>query len=245
MTHALKPPCPICGNLEAEKIRFVENNTKVCRVQCDDCKTIYFDRQPPYEPKYGIAYNRHFFRPGDIRKAGIMAATIAEIANERYFGPRILEAGTGNGLTVFLLKHMDIHAEAVEIDADNAECLAGQFDIKIHVARFEDWKTDSNWEIIYSSHVIEHTRDPKGFLKKAYDLLTPGGLLYLETPDVQFNSKLVKRWHHFATRDPYEHVILFGTPGIYMLLGELGLTNIRIESIPEYQILRIQAEKAK
>jgi 2-polyprenyl-3-methyl-5-hydroxy-6-metoxy-1,4-benzoquinol methylase len=245
MSKALKPPCPICGNNEQTKIHAIEQCSKVFRIQCEDCKTIFFDRQPPYEPKYDRKYNAHFYRPGDIRKAGIMAATIAEIAITKYIGPCILEAGTGNGLTAFLLNEMGIHTEAVEIDLDVAGYITRKYGYAVYATRFETWKTETEWALIYSSHVIEHTDDPKGFLKKAIDILSPGGTLFLETPDVAYNTKYSERWHHFKTRDPYEHKILFGQPGLYMLLSNLGYVNIRMATVPEYQILRIQAEKPK
>lgn len=243
--HALKPPCQICGNLDEKETSFVENNAKVCRIQCNACKTIYFDRQPPYQPKYDLKYNMHFFRPGDIRKAGIMAAEIAEIATNEYFGARVLEAGTGNGLTVFLLNQMNIYSEAVDLDPQLAQFLHERYKITVHISPFEELKTETTWTIIYSSHVIEHTEDPKTFLKKAYDLLCPGGTLLLETPDVRFRTRFMERWHHFKTRDPYEHRYLFSTEGMYLLLSNLGFEAIRIESLPAYTCLRALAKRPK
>ena len=245
MIHALKPPCPVCGNGDSKQINFVENNCRVCRIQCEECKTIYFDRRPPYETEYNLEYNQHFYRPGDIRKAGIMAAEIAKIALMKYFGATILEAGTGNGLTIFLLKQMGIYAEGLDIDEKLAEYLRSTLDIKIHVSRFETWKTDLEYSIIYSSHVIEHSDNPSGFLRKALSLLHPGGLLYLETPDIKYRTLYGPRWRHFATRDPYEHITLLSTQGLYSMLGTIGFTEIRIDSIQEYQILRATAEKPK
>jgi len=241
MTHALKPACPICGNAERTMMHTVEANAAVFRVQCEKCKTIYFDRTPPTVPKYDLAYNKHFFRPGDIRKAGIMAALLAEIAAKAYIMPRILEAGTGNGLTAFLLNEMGIYTEAVDMDDALAIWLKQKYKLHVHVSRFEDYKPDFDWTMIYSSHVIEHAEDPLKFLKKARSCLVEGGMLFMETPDVRFYSPLGERWHHFKTRNPYEHRFLFGQPGMYLILSQAGFRDIRIESVPDYQILRITA----
>jgi len=46
---------------------------------------------------------------------------------------------------------------------------------------------DAEFDVIASGHVIEHTKDPEGYLRECVRVLTPGGYLSLEFPN---------RYHH-------------------------------------------------
>jgi len=222
MSDYIERQCPVCKNLRPEFMSWVESIGDVQRILCKCCDTIYFDREPPTKPVYDKKYNLHFFRPGDIRKAGIMAAKLAELALKEWKHPSILEAGAGNGLTIFLLRAMGLNAFGVDIDPNLSVYLMENFKIPVVSARFEEFNPGAQYQLIYSSHVIEHCSRPFDFMKKAFDLLVEGGIFYLDTPDTYYHDKEGKRWHHFETRDPYEHCCLLGKVGIELLAREIG-----------------------
>lgn len=216
-------PCPVCSVSGFYTKHIVERNAEVFRIMCNECNTVYFDREPPYNPLYDCAYNSIYHRIGDIKKAGIMATTIAEVADIFYIDPVILEAGTGNGLTVFLLQQMRI--KSFGVDLDESQCLLLQEDLKINVfcSKFETLSSPIGFDIIYSSHVIEHCQRPLAFFQKASSLLNNGGMFILDTPDTAYITKEKRRWHHFETRDPYEHCCLLGEKGVRTLADKAGL----------------------
>ncbi|GAI12094.1 unnamed protein product, partial [marine sediment metagenome] len=116
MNSIIYRQCPVCHNAISESMEWVEDVEGVKRIYCKRCDTIYFDHKPPRQPVYDINYNKHFFRPGDIRKAGIMAAKLAELCQKKWKRPNILEAGAGNGLTVMLLRAMGLNAFGIDLD---------------------------------------------------------------------------------------------------------------------------------
>ena len=226
--------CPVCDNLTPEFMIGIDSVNDVNRILCKSCDTIYFDRNPPEQPKYDMAYNKFFFRPGDIRKAGIMAAKLAELAKDKFKHPNILEAGAGNGLTVFLLRAMGLNAFGLDLDPSLAVYLMKEYKIPIVSARFEEFNPPGKYNLIYSSHVIEHTKNPKEFMKKAFDLLEDGGIFFLDTPDTFYHDKEGKRWHHFETRNPYEHSCLLGHVGIRLLSQAIGFESYAIKRYDEF-----------
>lgn len=226
--------CPVCKNLHPEFMIVVDSIGNVNRIMCKSCDTIYFDRTPPEQPKYDMAYNKFFFRPGDIRKAGIMAAKLAELAFAHWPHPNILEAGAGNGLTVFLLRSMGINAFGLDLDPKLAVYLMNEYKIPIVSARFEDFNPPGKYQMIYSSHVIEHVKNPREFMKKAFDLLEPGGMFFLDTPDTFYAQKEARGWHHFNTRNPYEHSCLLGHVGIRLLSQDVGFSSYAIKRYDEF-----------
>ena len=229
-----KRQCPVCKNIRPEFIYWIESVNDVQRILCKSCDTIYFDRDPKEWPKYDIEYNKFFFRPGDISKAGIMAAKLAELIKGKWKHPNILEAGAGNGLTVFLLRAMGFNAFGIDLDPKLSVYLMEMYKIPIISARFEEFNPPGKYHLIYSSHVIEHSKNPKEFMQKAYDLLEDNGIFYLDTPDTYYFDKVEKRWHHFETRNPYEHCCLLGLVGLALLANEAGFTVVKRERYDEY-----------
>jgi len=234
MNDYIKRQCPVCKNIRPEFMLWIDCVNDVQRILCKSCDTIYFDRDPADWPKYDMAYNKFFFRPGDIRKAGIMAAKLAELALKNSQHPNILEAGSGNGLTVLLLRAMGLNAFGVDLDPKLSVYLMELYKIPVVSARFEEFNPPGKYHLIYSSHVIEHCKNPFSFMKKAYDLLEDKGIFYLDTPDTYYFDKENKRWHHFETRNPYEHCCLLGRVGIRLLANEIGFNEIKIERYNEF-----------
>ena len=59
----------------------------------------------------------------------------------------------------------------------------------VHEVKFAEFLNNNKYDVIMAWNVIEHVLDPKDFVKKAYELLKPGGILTSEVPNG--NSLLV------------------------------------------------------
>jgi len=245
MIEYIQTQCPICHNIRPEFMKWVEQVESVHRILCKSCDTIYFDREPPNKPVYDINYNKHFFRPTDIRKAGIMAAKLSELCQKRWKNPNVLEAGAGNGLTVLLLRALGLNAFGIDLDPKLSVYLMEKFNVPIIPARFEEFNPPGKYHLIYSSHVIEHCKDPWTFFKKAYDLLDEKGIFYLDTPDTYYFDKRPERWHHFETRNPFEHYCLLGMVGIRLLAQETGFEILHKERYSDFMSQQVIMIKVK
>jgi 2-polyprenyl-3-methyl-5-hydroxy-6-metoxy-1,4-benzoquinol methylase len=87
----------------------------------------------------------------------------------------------------------------------------------------------SGFDIVASFHVIEHVDSPCSFIQAAVQRLNPGGLLVIETPNIDsIPFKLMKaRWRQFIP----EHYFFFSPKTISRLLSDHGLrvqTNLTI-----------------
>lgn len=226
--------CPLCGCTETKLITHVETRGEVERILCPHCMLIYFDRATPEAPKYDLKYNKHFFRPGDIRKAGIMAAKIAEIAKANFKNPNIIEAGSGNGLTVMLLRTLKINAFGIDLDAKLSVYLMEKFSIPILTGKFEEFNPPTKYNLVYASHVIEHQEKPLLFFQKAHEILDKKGIFFIDTPDIEYSAEAGSSWKHFNTRNPYEHCCLFGKKTLLVAAQKTGFTLEGFSSYPEF-----------
>jgi len=177
----------------------------------------------------------HFLRPGDISKAGIMAAAIGEFCKKNMQNPTILEAGCGNGLTLWLLARQGFKVKGLEPDPAWCLKLVESLEIPMIIGKFEAADFKEKFDLVYSSHTIEHCEDPHAWFDRAFDLLNPGGYFWLDTPDSYYHDKQLGRWHHFETRHPLEHLCILGVDSLMYLADRYKYHVVKCERQPQYQ----------
>ncbi|MFG6100447.1 class I SAM-dependent methyltransferase [Leptothoe sp. ISB3NOV94-8A] len=81
------------------------------------------------------------------------------------------------------------------------------------------------YDLITSYHVIEHLLEPVTQLRRCYELLTTGGVLFLETPNIgSLGARLRgKQWSHII---PPEHIIYFSPFSLKYALNQAGFERV-------------------
>jgi len=243
MNTETKLQCPVCLTDCPKCFDEVEIVEEQKRVQCKNCGAIFFTRRPPVTFKYDSTYNMHFIRHGDISKAGIMAAAIGEFCKNTLQNPAILEAGCGNALTLWLLARQGFKVKGLE--PDPAWCLKIVEELKIPmiIGTFEEADIKDKFDLIYSSHTIEHCENPHIWFERAFKLLNPGGYFWIDTPDSYYHNKQLGRWHHFQTRHSFEHLCILGIDSVMYLADRYNYHIIDCRHQPQYQSLAAILQK--
>jgi len=131
---------------------------------------------------------------------------------------RYLEVGAGHGL--YLLEAVRIigskaHYDVVDISPtsiDMSKSLIQQSGINFYLKNIFDMNPDEKYDLITMGELVEHLEDPLAMLKKAGDLLTESGMIYLTTP---------------ANAPMIDHIYLFKNAAeIRALVHEAGLEII-------------------
>ncbi len=142
---------------------------------------------------------------------------------------RILDIGCSSGHAMeFLMKQepgwditgVEMSAEAVAVGRANG--------LKIVHGAFEDIHLpESEYDLVIMQHLIEHVLDPVALVRKAHSVLKPGGVLYIETPNVDAPdfSLFGKYWGglHYP-----RHTFLFNKTAMASLLHGNGFKVSRI-----------------
>jgi 2-polyprenyl-3-methyl-5-hydroxy-6-metoxy-1,4-benzoquinol methylase len=149
-------------------------------------------------------------------------------------GSRVLEIGAGLGVASGHFKRQGAQVLSVEPDPDQAEFARRQWDLTVLTARFEEADlTGEQFDLIFSSHVIEHFSNPLDFLVKVRALAHPGTTLFLETPNILAPKVGPRRVFSLA------HNFYFSPETLSLLLTKAGwqVNRLRVFRRDAFQIL--------
>jgi len=100
-------------------------------------------------------------------------------------GQRVLEVGCGDGTLLELLRTYGAHPVGTDLDAEGARFVEERLGLPVVVAPFEQADFGGRkFDAVVSAHVIEHVFEPVSVLARARELLEPGGVLFMETPNI-------------------------------------------------------------
>jgi len=110
---------------------------------------------------------------------------------EPYLGREKLALDVGCGAGTFA-RHVrpmlrDVHG--LELSRWFVDYMNRELHLKAWQCAVEDFQTDQRYDLIFSWHCLEHTADPRAFVRCCRELLADGGMLFLEVP-------IIEDWAH-------------------------------------------------
>lgn len=111
----------------------------------------------------------------------------------RHCGGRMPEAfadlGGGEGLWTRAAQDRGVHACLIDYAGDvlgfARDSLGVEWIVEGDIQRCAEFLPPARFDFALARHVIEHMREPDLFLRQAARILRPGGLLEVETPNIQ------------------------------------------------------------
>jgi SAM-dependent methyltransferase len=99
------------------------------------------------------------------------------------------------------------------------------------------------FDVVSLVEVVEHVPEARPFLRDAFRMLRPGGLLYVSTPNVRsLNARLLgTAW---SVVSPPDHIVLFSAKALRARLAEAGfrVERVRFEGLnPAELVARIRS----
>jgi 2-polyprenyl-3-methyl-5-hydroxy-6-metoxy-1,4-benzoquinol methylase len=143
-------------------------------------------------------------------------------------GQTLLDVGCGNG--DFLLNARDAGWNVSGVDPDpKAALAAAQRGLDVRCGSIDDMAGHAgSFDAVTLSHVLEHVHDPVAFLQAVHALLKPGGVVYIDTPNI--DSRGAQRWgRNWRGLETPRHLVLFSLAGLKALVQRTGFTSPSIK----------------
>jgi SAM-dependent methyltransferase len=152
---------------------------------------------------------------------------IAELTS----GKHLLDVGCATGF--FLEAALERGYEVQGVEFSEVAISLARSDVRGHII-CGDVNTllaqkPGRFDVVTAFDIIEHVQDPASFVREIRDILVPGGLLTLSTPDTDHILRYVMR-SRWPMLQPMQHTVLFSKRGIASLLESCGFDDVKVET---------------
>lgn len=141
-------------------------------------------------------------------------------------GGRLLDVGCGNGAFLVLATQAGWCASGIDFDAAAIEIAKSRgLDVRLGGGELLRDKKEF-YDVITLCHVLEHIHNPKDLIHQLYDSLKPGGMLWIDTPNLQSIGarRFGPSWRDL---DPPRHLVLFNSDSLIGCLGDAGFSSLK------------------
>ncbi|HEY9693647.1 MAG TPA: class I SAM-dependent methyltransferase [Oculatellaceae cyanobacterium] len=227
--------CIVCGRLNSNYLLSKANDGRgqgeISLYKCPACETVFLggwkdefieELYDYYATQIGSEKSKIYNPINDLRYEKILTQ-FQRLIN----GKKVLDVGCGKGQFVDFLSKKGWDVTGIEL-SDSAVTLCQQFNLPVKKLDFFDASlAPESFDLVTMSEVIEHVPMPAQFITRAEELLKPGGLLYLTTPNFASLDRriLAEEWDAIHR----EHLTYFSPKTIAKMIK--SSSNLEIVSI--------------
>lgn len=166
------------------------------------------------------------FTLGDSLRASLTLRRITSFLPARELN--VFEIGFGDGALLLKFHRSGHHASGCDPGAsDTLIRKLAQDGLKLHKGDIADTNLpDETYDLVIASHVIEHLHRPADVLRRCFQALRPGGLLYVVTPCATSWGLLLFKEYWWNLEDP-THLRFYSPASLRFVLESVGFTLVR------------------
>ena len=223
--------CLVCGETERTVVGTMGRGLKpLISVLCESCGLVSHDPLPSPEELaafYAQAYRQSY--KGDLkpkakhslraqRSAALRAVRLKSLLSP---GARVLDVGASSGEFVYMMGKLGFKACGVEPHDGYRQFGTSTYGIEVTNQKLEPAAFGAGiFDLITLNHVFEHLTEPLAALASFKHWLVPGGLLFIEVPNIEDVQKQRSNLFHYA------HVWNFAPPTLVAMLKLAGFEPI-------------------
>lgn len=222
--------CAVCGGDRAKEIG-IKAGYHLHR--CLQCDFIFVAPLPDLQKLSGqyqhYAGNRDYYAKARKKRRRHLKRLVRVRGLLPKMG-RFLDVGCNIGAAVEAARHLGYDATGIDIDPHSVS-LADQLfpGNRFEVRAIEEYAAQEQpFDIVHSSEVIEHVPDIQAFVRALSQLLKPGGILYLTTPDAG-HWRVPRDFLSWVTVCPPEHIHYFNRANLTHILARHGIEPVKYE----------------
>jgi len=249
-------PCNTCGSME--NTPFCPENERGL-VKCSQCGLVYVSPRPDVNELYAL-YGETYFHNDDSGTVGYtnyirdeanirqtFARRLARI--ERFLrgseAPRrVMDVGCATGFFLSVAQEQGWNVDGIDISHFAVDYARQRFGFNVQQGSLLELDYPENaYDLITMWDVIEHVPDPKAYIERAAQLLKPGGMFALATPDVDsIPARMTgKRWIGYKLSE--EHVYYFSLKTLTRLLNDAGFDVVDHYPVGKFVTMRLLVDR--
>ncbi len=239
-THGNSVTCNLCGMSDSETL-FVTKGYRL--VRCAGCGLAYIANPPTVaelERLYSASasYHTDLCDPGSATFAqqDRIAQQHLKVVRRSASVGRLLDVGCSTGQFLDRATHAGFSASGMELNAASAEFAQAHYGAQVTRGTIHD--AAGPVDVLTMFDVIEHVPDPLGDLRRAFELIAPGGLIVLSTPNIdglfpRMSLRLAKALDYWPHPEPPYHLYQFSvaTLGAMLTKARFETTDVRHQAI--------------
>jgi 2-polyprenyl-3-methyl-5-hydroxy-6-metoxy-1,4-benzoquinol methylase len=225
MTLTKNESCPLCSSTA-----FVPHRFGLLR--CTGCGLVV-DRRI-FTPELDQQLNEEAFGEGYEPERSFWVRWFQSWKNRRYLANlrragvkkgRLLEIGVGSGSFLRAAREAGFDAMGCDLSESLARRVHEQTGVPVHCGDLARLPSQA-FDIVCMHHVLEHVRDPVGFLRAARERLKPGGMLHLAVPNGACWEARLSGWNCYV----YYHLVYFDRSTLRRAAERAGFEIDRLTS---------------
>jgi len=228
------PPCPGCGASEFTPLPNSDFGAYHL-ARCAGCGHVA-TRPEPEAAELAALYGHDYYGPEHRRFKGPLetATTVFRRWRAWYIARRrppgtVVDVGCGRGLLLDDLRRRGWKVLGTELSGEAAEYARDVLGIPMMIGEFDKLDlSPASMDLVIMWQTFEHMREPNAVLRRAHDVLRPGGWLVVSVPNRESWQARVSgaRWHHL---DVPHHLHHYGESTLRRMLGRAGFHILRAE----------------
>ncbi len=228
--------CPLCQRSENVAV-FVKNGFEHCHC---DCGMVYVN-EVLKEEYINIIYDNNEFE-GETHKSfrtEPRKSFIEAIYDEGYtlmqqgevrVGGVLFDVGCSSGLFLESIQKKGFKVSGIEPSRFAVE-IAQNIGLDVRLGYFgKETLPRESTDVITLWDVLEHCERPEEILKDAFDALSPGGMIFLQVPNVMgLAPRILKEDCNMFTG--FGHINLFGPTTLSAIVKQVGFGQVQMQSV--------------
>jgi SAM-dependent methyltransferase len=237
-------PCPLCGyaaEVLNEKHPGYAQPSEFCIAECCYCDVQFCDPMTPsaalYESIYSHAatlpgYSRYRWYADEVSRRSdplgwlqsqeemysFIASELAVRGGPQKFGS-VVEIGSGLGYLTFALRKAGYNVRGIELSKKAVEDASRRFGHLYEVCDVTQLHGSVSADAVVMTEVLEHVVDPCSLLTAIRQMLRPGGMALLTTP----NKSAAPHSAYWRTDNPPVHLWWFSETTMRRMAERTGL----------------------
>lgn len=235
-TRIATTPCRLCEGTERQVLATRGRGlVPLTTVACRGCGLVSHHPLPDpaevaafYATRYRMAYKggwepkrKHALRA--LRGAIARARRLAPLLRP---GAPVLDVGASSGEFTYVMQRAGFAARGIEPNLGYADFARRTYGIAVESGGLEEAAiAPGSLDLVTLNHVLEHLADPWDALRRIGQSLAPGGLVFIEVPNLAGVRKQAANTFHPA------HIWNFTPPTLAMLAWQAGFAPLAEEDL--------------